>query len=229
MKINATYQPKMFRKNTGKIETKNNYNREKTATVEDNDSMDDGMDRTKKSPRQQLVDVFESWFEAEPSIYQPNLDDVIKLKQGKQIRRDHNPAKAITRKEYERYKASDAKSCTILFEFTPMGIKKEELCEKSDYLLKRKEMKNVPWSFGSCHACWKVRRNFSNERKTPHPYQSNIDNPNLSVLGGCGCIIYNGCVMEMEKYSEGKDDRCTGCPYCGHPEGPTHVVYFRAS
>jgi hypothetical protein len=22
--------------------------------------------------------------------------------------------------------------------------------------------------------------------------------------------------MEMEKYSEGKDDRCTGCPYCGH-------------
>ncbi len=22
--------------------------------------------------------------------------------------------------------------------------------------------------------------------------------------------------MDMEKYSEGKDDRCTGCPYCGH-------------
>jgi hypothetical protein len=56
-------------------------------------------------------------------------------------------------------------------------------------LLKRKEMKNVPWSF---------------------------DDPNLSVLGGCGCIICNGCVVEMEKYSEGKDDRCTGCPYCGH-------------
>jgi hypothetical protein len=98
-----------------------------------------------------------------------------------------------------------------------MGIRKEELCEKSDYLLKRKEMKNVPWSFVSCHACWKkVRRNFSNKRKTPHPYQSNIDDPNLPVLGGCGCIICNGCVMKMEKYLEGKDDRRTGCPYCGH-------------
>jgi hypothetical protein len=184
------------------------------ATVGDDDHMDDGIKGTKKSTRQLLVDVFESWFEAEPSIYPPNLYNVIELKEGKQIRRDHNPVEAITRKEYDRYKASDAKYCTILFEFTPMGIRKEELCEKSDYLLKRQEMKNVPWSFGSCqHACFKkLRRNFSDKRKTPHLYQSNIDDPNLSVLGGCGCIIWNGCVMEMKKYSEGKDDRCTGCP-----------------
>jgi hypothetical protein len=40
-----------------------------------------------------------------------------------------------------------------------------------------------PWSFGSCHACWKeVRRNF--------------DDPNLPVLGGCGCVICNRCVIE---------------------------------
>jgi DNA-directed RNA polymerase subunit RPC12/RpoP len=110
-----------------------------------------------------------------------------------------------------------AKYCTILFKFTPMGIRKEELCEKSGCLLKRKEMKDVPWSFGSCHVCWKkVRRTFSDERKTPHPYQSKIHDPNLSVLGGYGCIICNGCVIEMEKYSEDEDDRCMRCPYCGH-------------
>jgi hypothetical protein len=166
------------------MKPKNNYDGEQMTTVGDDDRMDDGIEGTKKSTiRQQLVEVFESWFKAEPSIYPPNLYDVIELKQGKQIRRDHNPVEAITRKEYERYKAFDAKYCTILFEFTPMGIRKEELCEKSDDLLKRKEMKNVPWSFGSCHACWKkVRRDFSDKRKTPHPYQSNIDDPNLSVL-----------------------------------------------
>jgi hypothetical protein len=186
------------------------------AMIEDNNGMDDGVNETKQSTRQQLVEVFESWFEAKPSVYPPNLYDIIELKKGKQIRRDHNPVEAITKKEYEKYKAVDAKYCTVLFEFTPRGIRKNKLSEKSDYLLKRKDMKNLPWSFGSCHACWKkVRRNFSDERKTPHPYQSQIDDPNLSVLGGCGCIICNGCVMEMEKYSK-DDDRWTGCPYCGH-------------
>jgi hypothetical protein len=84
------------------MKPKNNYDGEQMAMVGDDDCMDDGIEGTKKSTRQQLVEVFESWFEAEPSIYPPNLYDVIKSKQGKQRRRDHNPVEAITRKEYER-------------------------------------------------------------------------------------------------------------------------------
>jgi hypothetical protein len=73
------------------MKPKNNYDGEQMAAVGDDGRMDDVIKGTKKSTRQQLVDVFESWFEAEPSIYPPNLYDVIKLKEGKQIRQDHNP------------------------------------------------------------------------------------------------------------------------------------------
>jgi hypothetical protein len=81
-----------------------------------------------------------------------------------------------------------------------MRIRKEELCEKSEYLLKRKEMKNVPWSFGSCHACWKkIRRNFSDERKTPHPYQSNIDDPNF-----VGVRRVRLCYLQQMRHGDGE-------------------------
>jgi hypothetical protein len=90
---------KGLKTNANNNETKNYYKRETMAMVEDNHGMDNGMDRTKNSPRQQLEEVFESKFKAEPSIYPPNLYDVIELKQGKQIRCDHNQVEAITRKE----------------------------------------------------------------------------------------------------------------------------------
>ena len=162
------------------------------------------------------MDLFHHWFEATPSIYPPNRYDIVEWKNGKQVRRDHNKIVPITSEDYRKYKAVDAKYCMVLFEFVPMGNRMEALGETGGYLLKTKKL-DAPWSFGSCNACWKEgRRNFTDTTKTMHPFIAKFNDPNLSVLGGCGCVICNGCVTEMEKYSEEKV-RCTACPYCGYP------------
>jgi hypothetical protein len=167
-------------------------------------------------PRQQVMKVFEDWFDAKPSIYPPNRHDIVEWKRGKMIRRDHNKIIALTKEDYSNYHAVDAKYSTILFEFIPGGKRMDGFGENGPSVLKTKEL-DGPWSFGSCHSCWKKKtRNFSNTKKTQHPYRTTIDDPNLSVLGGCGCVICNGCVMQMEKYAA-EEELCTGCSYCGYP------------
>jgi hypothetical protein len=52
--------------------------------------------------------------------------------------------------------------------------------------------------------------------RTPHSYDSKINDPNVSVMAGCGHEICNGCVMGVEKYTQQDKDRCSPCPYCGH-------------
>ena len=168
-------------------------------------------------PRQQVMKYVEDWFEAKPSIYPPNRNDMVEWKMEKVIRRDHNQVVHITRTDYMKYKAVDAKYSIILFEFVPGSKRMKGFGENGASFLKTKRLNSPSWSFGSCHACWKeVRRNFTDTTRTKHPYRTTFDNPNLSVLDGCGCVICNVWVMEMEKYSE-KEERCTGCSYCGYP------------
>jgi hypothetical protein len=174
--------------------------------------------KSTKYPRDKILDLFKGWFETEPSIHPPNLEMMAVWKADK-IVRDNNQKKAIVRiteEEYNLYNAVDAKYNTIVYEFVPMGKRQTKLEASGDYILKIKTIENTPWSFGSCHACWKNKeRNFTNSVRTPHPYHSKINDPNLSVMGGYGHVICNGCVMGVEKCTEDKD-RCSPCPYCGH-------------
>jgi hypothetical protein len=104
-----------------------------------------------------------------------------------------------------------------VYDFVPMGKRQTKFEADGDYILKIKTIENTPWSLGSCHACWKNKeRNFTNTVRTPHSYDAKIKEPNLSVMGGCGHVICNGCVMGVEKYTKDKN-RCSPCPYyCGH-------------
>ena len=168
-------------------------------------------------PRRRIMEYFEDWFQSTPSIYPPNLHDMVELKNGKVIRRGHNKVVGIKTKDYNLYDAVDAKYTKIVFEFIPMGKRQAKLEVDGSYILKEKVIQNAPWSFGSCHACWKLKeRNFTDKKRTPHPYESSLTEPNLSVLGGCGHVICNACVMKVEKWCTGEDESYGICPYCGN-------------
>lgn len=167
--------------------------------------------------RQGILDYFEDWFQCTPSIYPPNLHDLVELKYGRVIRRGHNRVVGIKTKDYNIYDAVDAKYTKIVYEFIPMGKRQEKLEVNGSYILKKKDIQDAPWSFGSCHACWKMKeRNFTDISRTPHPYQASPTEPNLSVLGGCGHVICNACVMKVERYTL-EDEPYRSCPYCGNP------------
>ena len=72
------------------------------------------------------------------------------------IRRDHNKIIAVTKADYRNYHAVDAKYSTILFEFIPGGKRMDGFGENGPSVLKTKEL-DGPWSFGSCHSCWKKK------------------------------------------------------------------------
>jgi rubrerythrin len=169
-------------------------------------------------PRQRILEYFEDWFQSTPSIYPPNLHDLVELKNGRIIRRGHNKVVGISTKDYNIYNAVDAKYTKIVFEFIPMGKRQAKLEVDGSYILKEKAIHDAPWSFGSCHACWKRKqRNFTDKSRTPHPYQASLTEPNLSVLGGCGHVICNACVMKVEKYTH-EDEPSGSCPYCGNQD-----------
>ena len=168
-------------------------------------------------PRQRILEYFEDWFQSTPSIYPPNLHDIVEMKNGRVIRRGHNKVVGIKTKDYTIYDAVDAKYTKIVFEFIPMGKRKAELAGDGSYVLKEKDIQDAPWSFGSCHACWKMKdRKFTDKLRTPHPYEASLAEPNLSVLGGCGHVICNACVMKVEKYTL-EEESYGSCPYCGNP------------
>jgi hypothetical protein len=185
----------------------------KEATTEGKTGKTDGRE---KYPRKKILDIFNGWFLVQPSVYPPNLNKLIVCKEAKIVPKKKQEIVGITKEDYDFYNAVDAKYSTILYEFVPMGKRQTKLEVNGDYILRIKTIQKTPWSFGSCHACWKSKkRNFTNTTRTPHPYDAEINDPNLSVLGGCGHVICNECVMSVEKYTQGKD-RCSPCPYCGH-------------
>ncbi len=157
-------------------------------------------DEKRKYPKEKILSIFKDWFQAEPSIYPPNLNDMVEWKAGKISLKANYKVIGITTNDYNLYKAVDAKYSTIVYEFVPMGMRQAKLEADGDYVLKIKKVKNPPWSFGSCHSCWKKKNcSFRDTAKTPRPYDAKINNPNLSVMGGCGHIICNGCILGVEK------------------------------
>jgi hypothetical protein len=139
-----------------------------------------------KYPREKILDIFKGWFQTEPSIYPPNLENMVVCKAGKIVREDNQKVVGISEEEYNLYNAVDVKYNTIVYEFVPMGKRQTKLEADGDYILKIKTIENTPWSFGSCCACWKNKeRNFTNTVRTPHPYDSNVKDLQWMCYG-CG-------------------------------------------
>jgi hypothetical protein len=152
------------------------------------------------------------WMDVIPSHYPPNLYPRVLTWKGRVGEKDHLPMKGITRTEYQKYKAVDAKYLEIIWEFTPNGIR----AEKPLLLETKRVASSTYWSFGSCNGCWKLsRRNFTDTSRTPHPLDTSVDNPNLPRMGRCGCICCNLCILELELHPANKKECYVHCPYCG--------------
>jgi hypothetical protein len=137
----------------------------------------------------------------------------------------------IPKNGYHIYNAVTTKYTTIMFKFVPMGKRQVKLEADGDYILTIKKIENTHWSFGSCHSCWKKKNcSFTDTAKTPRPYDAKIKGQNLSVMGGCGCLVCTGCVLGVETYTLDKDRGCSACPYCGHTNAfPKDLCMWRIS
>jgi hypothetical protein len=67
--------------------------------------------------------------------------------------------------------------------------------------------------FANCMCCSK--RNFT-EDNYPHPYSVGLDHPGTALLGGCGCVVCNGCVEAAMRLGPMYCDSVE-CPYCKYP------------
>jgi hypothetical protein len=142
---------------------------------------------------------------------------MVEREKGKVICREHNEIVSMKVEYYKRYQAVDAEYTTVMFEFVPMGGKTSTFGGGWEaYYIEDKKSKEDTL-VGNCDGCWKGKlTNFTNGTKTPHPFEAEINDPNLSILSGCWHIICNECVMGVEKALLVKYC-CSGCPYCGHP------------
>jgi hypothetical protein len=155
-----------------------------------------------------------NWFNIGPSWFPPNYYSRALTFEGQLARRDWLPKRAVTKVEYAQFGACDVKFSQILWEYTPND--KLPMAGNRMFLdVIRPPIKDVHFSFGSCHSCWKLsRRNFSDPEKTPY-LTANADDPNLPRLGYCGCVCCNQCVREIELHKSNLSKEFVHCPYCG--------------
>jgi len=157
--------------------------------------------------------LYYDWMEVKPSKYPPNMYPRVLTIEGKISQRDYLPVKDISRKQYKKFGACDAKYLEIVWEFTPNGTR----ADKPIILETKRVGSDTYWSFGSCHACWKLsKRDFTDTNRTKHPLRMPVDNPDLPRMGRCGCICCNQCVRELEMHDANKSECYVHCPYCGN-------------
>jgi len=160
--------------------------------------------------------VYHYWMTASPSNYPPNLHPRVQSKDGAVYKRDFAPLIGIDHKDYKKFNARDAKFVEIIWEFTPNG---RALNKRMVLKIVMRNADSTYWSFGSCNSCWKrARRNFTDNVITGHPLRVPSDDPSLPRLGRCGCVVCNGCVMELEMNKENIDKMEVHCPYCGNEQ-----------
>ena len=167
----------------------------------------------RKPVKDAMRHLYYDWMEIKPSNCPPNMYPRVMTINGRVGRRDYLPVKSITRDHYTKYRACNAKYLEVIWEFTPNGRR-----ATVPIILETKRVgSETYWSFGSCHACWKLDiRNFTNTDRTPHPLSASVNDPNLPRMGQCGCICCNKCVQELETHAANEKECYVHCLYCGN-------------
>jgi hypothetical protein len=107
-----------------------------------------------------MLEISHDFFEVVPSICPPNIYKQIEIKNGKVVQLGFAPADGIDTSLYKKYQEADAKIPEIMCVFLPMGNgRQDHLKEENKCILKCQTSHgpNLPWSFRSCHLCWKIK------------------------------------------------------------------------
>jgi hypothetical protein len=127
--------------------------------------------------------------------------------------------RALTQRDWNRFKCRVYTCRIISWEWTPGGIRQPGLSEKelrSEYMRSEFSHDNsLEKRFGSCLCCWKTGlRKFDDAEVTPYPTLCTLDDPRPPRLGRCGCTVCNGCVLAMERQLGDREEY--PCPNCGN-------------
>ena len=118
--------------------------------------------------------------------------------------------------DFKQFDAVHVQWTRLLWEKADHGVRigpmKEDL-----FVFKEVSNESPEFTFGSCFSCWRTkRRNFSDPKKTPYPFDVSNNHPALPQLGRCGCVCCNECVNAILLHPSNEQQTSVHCPYCSN-------------